>query len=317
MATPEEREVSGQGGYSPLTPALHDFPLRWERGWSARSIGAREAPIEDVRTVLVVVGRLVPVVAEERLVALLVAPVRLGILGRLADRHLVVDRPDPARRNRMMAAAGIVIALGQEDAIAPDLVDGADMFAVRADHLHMLGHLQQQTPLRLAFVAPAAELVLEPRPVLAAIFVIVAVERRDLVAPPAVIVVVAGIGAVPAPPFALVVTRIHLATAFGFVVAEPGADFVARAFEESAIFMAIAPGRAALVATRPIVALAVIVRAAIVPVADIGEATPVRGIAAPVVALESGVARIAALAGVPARALVALRIARIAIVARP
>ena len=79
----------------------------------------------------------------------------------------------------MVAAAGIRVVLGQQDAVALDLVDGADMLAVRPDDLHML------VDLAAGRAGPGgrcatSELVLEPRAVLLAIFVIVAVERRDL-----------------------------------------------------------------------------------------------------------------------------------------
>src|SRR3954467_8211361 len=122
----------------------------------------------------------------------------------------------------MMAPAGIRIALGQQDAIAPDLVDGADMVAVRSDHFHMLGDFGQSVALSLPLVAPAAEFIFEFGAVLVAIFLIIAVERLDLRSPPAVIVVIAAIA--PAAAQAFVIARIHLAPALGLVVAEPRAD---------------------------------------------------------------------------------------------
>src|ERR1700761_2700930 len=151
------------------------------------SIGAGEAPVEIVRRADVGLA----VVTEQRLVALLVAPMGMGLIGSLGDGHLVVDRRAPARRDGMMATAGIGVVLGQYDAVAADLVDGADMRAVRSDDVHMLGNPVKRTALGLAFGAPRADLALEAGTVLAAIFVIIAVERGDLAAPPAVIILVA------------------------------------------------------------------------------------------------------------------------------
>ena len=91
----------------------------------------------------------------------------------------------------MVPAARVLIVLGQDDAVAADLVDGADMRAVRTDHFHMLGDAAHMLALGLALLPPAAELLLELRLMLAAIFVIVAVELVDpLLAPLAVMPVV-------------------------------------------------------------------------------------------------------------------------------
>jgi len=117
----------------------------------------------------------------------------------------------------MMMAAGVGIVLGQHDAVAAHLVDGADMLPVGPQHLHMLGHARKRSALGLAFAAPAAELVLEPGGVLAAIFVIVAVKILDLAAAPAMIVVVA----VPAIALTFVLACVGGAAAFRFLVTEP------------------------------------------------------------------------------------------------
>src|SRR6185503_7695234 len=137
----------------------------------------------------------------------------------LDDRHLVIDRADTARRDRVVATAGIGIALGQHDAIAAHLVDGADMRPVGADHLHLRRHPAKRAALSLAFVAPGAEFLLEPGAILAAIFVIVAVERGDLAAAPAVIIVVAAI-------VEAVVPRVALATTLGLFIAKPRTHLV-------------------------------------------------------------------------------------------
>ena len=84
----------------------------------------------------------------------------------------------------MVHSAGVGIGLGEEDAVAAHLVDRADMAAVGADHLHMLVDLAERLALALALRTPAAELLLELRLMLAAIFVIVAVEIVDLAPPP-------------------------------------------------------------------------------------------------------------------------------------
>ena len=71
------------------------------------------------------------------------------------------------------AASG---SLGQDDAVAGDPVDRADMLVVAADDFHMLADLAEHPALRLPPFAPAAEIVLEVRLLLAAIIVIVAIE---------------------------------------------------------------------------------------------------------------------------------------------
>ena len=58
------------------------------------------------------------------------------------------------------------------------------MRAIRPDDLHMLGNAGERTALPLSLAAPGAELILEPRAILAAICVIVAVEIVDLAAAP-------------------------------------------------------------------------------------------------------------------------------------
>ena len=145
------------------------------RAPAACSVGAREAAVEDAAIAALLLITAGAVTAEER-APLFVTPMRLGLLGCLAHDHLVVDAVDPARRDLMMAPAGVGIALGQQDAIAADLVDRADMFAVRADHVHMLGDALQARSLRLPFVAPAAEFVRETLLILSAIFVIIAIK---------------------------------------------------------------------------------------------------------------------------------------------
>ena len=85
----------------------------------------------------------------------------------------------------MMRAAAVRVGLGQDDAVAGDLVDGADMLLVVADDFHMLADLAEQAALLHAAFAPAAEVVFEARLVLAAIVVIVAVELVDLAPAPA------------------------------------------------------------------------------------------------------------------------------------
>ena len=58
------------------------------------------------------------------------------------------------------------------------------MLIVAPDHFHMLADLVEQPALILPALAPAAEVVLEARLVLAAILVIVAVQVLNLTLPP-------------------------------------------------------------------------------------------------------------------------------------
>ena len=75
-----------------------------------------------------------------------------------------------------------------------DPVDLADRLAVGTDHLHMFGHLAEQLALGLALAAPGREFAVEARLVLAAEFLIVAVELVDLAAAPLRIIGVVAVG---------------------------------------------------------------------------------------------------------------------------
>src|ERR1700754_4950310 len=101
--------------------------------------------------------------------------------------NLVIDRLDPRRRDRVVMATRVAIGFGQQDAVAAHMVDGADMLAIRTEHLLMLLRGPQRIALALASLAPGREFALEARLVLAAIFVIIAVERADLLVAPVAI----------------------------------------------------------------------------------------------------------------------------------
>ena len=88
----------------------------------------------------------------------------------------------------MVDSAAFRVRLGQDDAVAGGPVDGADMLVVAADDFHMLADLAEQAALLLPPFAPAAELALEPRLVLAAIVVIIAVEVAHVSMPPRMVV---------------------------------------------------------------------------------------------------------------------------------
>src|SRR6185503_2676434 len=85
----------------------------------------------------------------------------------------------------MMRSAAFRIRLGQDDPVPGDLVDGADMLAVASDHGHMLADLTEKPALVLPLLAPASEVVLELRLMLAAEVVIVAVELAHVAVAPA------------------------------------------------------------------------------------------------------------------------------------
>src|SRR5690348_4690350 len=111
------------------------------RDWRG-SVCSREAAAEHVRAVAPTILAL-----EQRAAALLVAPTVRGFLGRLVHGHFVVDIFDPVTRDGMMGASCRIIILGEDDAVAADLVYGADLLAVRADDIHMLGDPAERLPL--------------------------------------------------------------------------------------------------------------------------------------------------------------------------
>jgi len=187
----------------------------------------------------------------------------------------------------MVLPTGIDIVLGQQDAITAHLVDGTDVAAVRTDDLEMLLHLVERRALRLPLRAEGREFILEARAVFLTIFVVVAVERGDLARTPIVIIAVAVRTALLLV-VALVIAAVSLAATLGVLVAEPAADLVARAGEEAAIVIVIALRLAAVIGAA--IAMAALRPAAIIVVvvmamrADIGEAPPVRAVAAVVLA---------------------------------
>ena len=73
----------------------------------------------------------------------------------------------------------------------------------------MFGNTLQAGSLSLAFVAPAAEFVGKALLVLAAIFVVIAIERGNLTGAPAVIIVVAAIAALAAVTLVVALVGLH------------------------------------------------------------------------------------------------------------
>ena len=66
------------------------------------------------------------------------------VLGKieLTDQYLVlVDLFDPAQRDQVVFEAAGKVQLGQFDLGPDDVVDAADVFAVRADDFHVFGDL--------------------------------------------------------------------------------------------------------------------------------------------------------------------------------
>src|SRR3546814_9204018 len=92
-----------------------------------------------------------------------------------------------------MASAGILVILGQLDAVAAHLVDLADMTAVGTDDFHICTRLGQMLPLGGALLPPAAEVAFETALALTAIIAIITVQRSYTAVPPLVIVAVAHI----------------------------------------------------------------------------------------------------------------------------
>jgi hypothetical protein len=66
-------------------------------------------------------------------------PLLHGLTAGLVQMHMGADTLDPCAGNEMMPAARLRVRLGKLDALtAFQLVDDADMLAVRADHFHVL-----------------------------------------------------------------------------------------------------------------------------------------------------------------------------------
>src|SRR5438105_13956243 len=88
----------------------------------------------------------------------------------------------------MMGATAFRIGFGENDPVAGDTVDSADMLVVVADDFHMLADLTEQAPLLLAPLAPAAKIAFEARLMFAAIILIVAIDVAEVPLAPATIV---------------------------------------------------------------------------------------------------------------------------------
>src|SRR5688572_30648446 len=123
------------------------------RDRSRSAVGAAEAPVEHMRPGLAAVLAL-----EQSPVAAFIAPCLLRLLGVAVEEYaLILDPVDHRAGHRMMGAAGVLVRLGQDDAIAGDPVHRADMLLVAADDFHMLADLAEHLALGLALRPPIAK----------------------------------------------------------------------------------------------------------------------------------------------------------------
>src|SRR4051794_37780303 len=119
---------AGKGTARPglLCLPLPGRPVSYRKGLA---VGAFEAPIEHARADFALVLAL-----EQSAVAALVAPTLARLLGRAVKDHPVVfDAVDVGAAQGVVRAAAFRVALGQDDPVAGDAVDGADMLVIIAD----------------------------------------------------------------------------------------------------------------------------------------------------------------------------------------
>ena len=118
----------------------------------------------------------------------------------------------------MVHTTRVLIVFRQNDAVAAQLVDGADMLAVAAYDIHMLAHLLDRASLLAATRAPAAEFIVEALAMLLLIFRIVAVQLVYALLTPSIIVgvmmfAIIMVGAKGADPIAMIFAAIAAAFA--------------------------------------------------------------------------------------------------------
>src|SRR5919112_1558091 len=114
------------------------------------AIGALETAIEHSRAHLALV-----VTLEQRAAAAFVPPACARLIGRAVEDHAVAfDAVDVGAAQRVMCAAALRVGLGQDNPVARDLVDGADMLVVISDDFHMFADLAEQAPLLHPALAP-------------------------------------------------------------------------------------------------------------------------------------------------------------------
>src|SRR5437868_2519708 len=168
-------------------PGLMSAPLTGAQPSTASAVGAFKAAIEHSRAHFPLI-----VALEQGAAAILVAPAIAGLACRtVEDDAIALDAVDIGAAQRVVDTAALRIGPGEDDAVAGDLVDRADMLVVVADYIHMLADLAEQAALGLAALAPAAEVAFELRLTFATVIVIVAVELAQLpVAPRSVMGVV-------------------------------------------------------------------------------------------------------------------------------
>src|SRR3954462_13405047 len=150
---------------------------------ASAAVGAFKAAIEHARAHLARILAL-----EQSPVAAFVAPALLGLFGRATEEHAIAfDAVDVGTAERMVRPAAFRVRLGQDDPVTGCLVDRADMLFVASDDFHMLADLPEKAALLLPFLAPAREIVLEPRLVLTAEVIVVAVELAHVPVPPRIV----------------------------------------------------------------------------------------------------------------------------------
>src|SRR5215217_7173002 len=117
--------------------------LRAAGGWAAYrlvAVGAVEASIEHSRAHLALV-----VALEQGAAAVFITPAVARLVGRAVEDHpIALDAVDVGAAERVMRAAAFRVGLGEDDAVAADLVDGADMLVVVADDFHMFADAAEQ-----------------------------------------------------------------------------------------------------------------------------------------------------------------------------
>ena len=176
-------EKTRPGGEAP--PGLCQPPPAEARASTGSAVGALEAAIEHARAHFALVVAL----EQARGCGFRRAS---GCAPSSAEQSRITRSPSTRSISEQLSewcdAAAVGVGLGQDDAVAGDLVDRADMLVVVADDFHMLADLAEQAALLLAAFAPAAEVAFETRLVLAAVVVIVAVELVDVALAPAVVV---------------------------------------------------------------------------------------------------------------------------------
>jgi hypothetical protein len=84
----------------------------------------------------------------------------------------------------VVTTARILVGPGQLNTIVPDMIDRADVLAIRTDDFMMLLHLTKLFALAFTTLAPAAEFAVEAMLVLSPVVVIITIECFHLAIAP-------------------------------------------------------------------------------------------------------------------------------------